>query len=202
MENYPGAEGSIAQRCGGFLLHLERVKGYSLQTIRAYATDLRQWITFLARSHSILDIDDLSRVDRHVLRHYGAWLRGRGLAARTVCRKNAAVRSFLRFLAGRDELFVEMADLLQNPKAGRRLPRFLTEDEMASLLDSLEVLLNAIGIEDGTAHATTGTYDVIVVAAYLNWLTVTEDRSKGIHNPPYIERILKNSIEMVEPFAP
>ncbi len=92
----------------------------------------------MAKSYSILDLHDLGRMDRHVLRHYGAWLRGRKLSARTVCRKNAAVRSFLRFLAGRHGLSCEMADLLQNPKTGRRLPRFLTEDEMASLLDSLE----------------------------------------------------------------
>ena len=32
-------------------------------------------------------------------------------------------------------------------------------------------------------------------AAFINWQLISEDKSKGVHNPPYVTKILQNTIE-------
>ncbi len=65
------------------------------------------------------------------------------------------------------------------------------EDKMARL----EAQLVAAGVYNPTtALAKTGTFKANAVLAYLNYNTVKEDRSNGIHNPGYISTLLENSI--------
>jgi len=69
------------------------------------------------------------------------------------------------------------------------------EEKMATL----EAQLVAAGIYNtGTALANTGTFKANAVLAYLNYNTVKEDRSNGIHNPGYITTLLENSIAAME----
>lgn len=67
-------------------------------------------------------------------------------------------------------------------------------------LADLEFQLTNAGIYNpATELAKTGTYPANVALSYLNYNTVKEDRSKGVHNPTYIKVLLDNSIaEMVE----
>lgn len=67
-------------------------------------------------------------------------------------------------------------------------------------LADLEAQLIAANIYNpATGLAKAGTYKANVTLAYLNYNTVKEDRSKGVHNPIYIKVLLDNSIaEMVE----
>jgi len=75
--------------------------------------------------------------------------------------------------------------------------------DVEAMLDSLQVLLTNIGIYNpATGLANTGTWPANVAAAYLNWETAEEDRSHGIHNPPYITAVLNNTIEVLTPLAP
>jgi len=46
----------------------------------------------------------------------------------------------------------------------------------------------------GTGLANAGTFKANAVLAYLNYNTIKEDRSLGIHNPVYIGTLLDNSI--------
>jgi integrase/recombinase XerC len=55
--------------------------------------------------------------------------------ARSVIRKVAALRSFGRYLYRRDLIASDPSVLLVLPRAGSRLPRFIPESELASLLD-------------------------------------------------------------------
>ena len=70
----------------------------------------------------------------------------------------------------------------------------LTSDINEKMAD-LEAQLIAAGIYNATtALANTGTFKANAVLAYLNYNTIKEDRSNGIHNPAYIEVLLDNSI--------
>ncbi len=64
-------------------------------------------------------------------------------------------------------------------------------------LDSLEVLLKSRGILDSAGTVVTGTFSSDLTAAYLNWSMFTEDRSMGVHNPPYVMSVLQNTIDAV-----
>ena len=44
-------------------------------------------------------------------------------------------------------------------------------------------------------HPVVGTYPMIQVQGYFNWIGLEEDRSVGAHNPKYVEALLTNTIE-------
>jgi len=70
------------------------------------------------------------------------------------------------------------------------------QDKTQALLDQLKAILVAEGVyNEGTGLANSGTYSADLAGAYLNFQTVLEDRSLGVHNPGYTEALLTNSIE-------
>src|SRR6267378_985726 len=65
-----------------------------------------------------------------------SYLHARGVSRATVARKLASLRSFYRYLVGGGVLARSPAALVATPKADRRLPHPMTQDEVESLLDS------------------------------------------------------------------
>jgi hypothetical protein len=84
-----------------------------------------------------------------------------------------------------------------------------TPATVLALLIELEQMLVDAGIkvamsEDYTIHgispyAVKGTYGANLAAAFTNWQLFAEDRSLGLHNPPYVKAVLQNSIEAISP---
>jgi len=75
-----------------------------------------------------------------------------------------------------------------------------TEDllvELRTLLLNNSVLTFEVSGEDTTYHPITGTYDMVLVQAFFNWVGLEEDRSMGVHNPQYVKALLQNSIDAV-----
>jgi hypothetical protein len=52
--------------------------------------------------------------------------------------------------------------------------------------------------EAGEFHPVLGQFDRDVYSAFWNYMTVLEDQSGGVHNPPYIEALLNASIAAIE----
>ncbi|MDX2473723.1 MAG: hypothetical protein QNL91_08420 [Candidatus Krumholzibacteria bacterium] len=78
------------------------------------------------------------------------------------------------------------------------------QTEVAGLLDDLQTLLLAAGViefvvEDDAYEPIVGTYPMVQVQAYFNWIGLSEDRSLGVHNPRYVVALLENSIEAMPP---
>lgn len=69
------------------------------------------------------------------------------------------------------------------------------QSEIQTKIDALATKLIAAGVYNATTElANKGTFSANAVIAYLNYNTVKEDRSLGVHNPGYIEKLLDNSI--------
>lgn len=71
-------------------------------------------------------------------------------------------------------------------------------------LDALRDLLLDQGVieyvvEDEAYEPIPGTYSMAQAQAYFNWIGLSEDRSLGVHNPPYVNALLANSIEAITP---
>jgi hypothetical protein len=67
--------------------------------------------------------------------------------------------------------------------------------DISNKMAALEAQLVAAGVYNTTTElANTGTFDANAVLAYLNYNTIKEDRSNGLHNPEYIRVLLDNSI--------
>lgn len=126
-----------------FLRFLSAERGGSAHTVKGYREDLLQLADYL-REANCQRPADASTV---LLRRYAAGMHATGYAPTTIARKLASIRSFFRF--GHREGWVSSnpALPLRSPKQGRRLPKFLTGDEISRLLIAPQATTDA-GLRD------------------------------------------------------
>ena len=121
---------------GDFLEHLRLNENASRHTVRAYDSDLSQFLTFLAdragRKRADLTMADFDLLG---IREFLADLHRRGITRASAARKLAAIRTFSRYLRREGLLESDPAALVGTPKREQRLPSHLGEAEMSTLLD-------------------------------------------------------------------
>lgn len=116
-----------------YLAYLEGTRNYAKKTIEAYAADLSHFIDFLGR----LEIDDYNEVDHKILRSFLANQVTRGYSRPTVARRCACMKAFFKYLTESQVVDNDPAATLSFPVKGRKLPRFLTENEMTNLAEGI-----------------------------------------------------------------
>lgn len=128
---------SLLERAvAAFVDHLEAEVGASAHTVAAYRRDLRRYVAFLEEE----GVGELADVRPEHVQSFAAALR-RGeptrapLAASSVARAVAAVRSFHAFAVRDGETTHNPAALVSPPRQGRRLPKALSLDQTRALLD-------------------------------------------------------------------
>ena len=112
--------------------YLEVEKNVSPYTVRNYTTDLVDFFDFL-RKQAVASLKD---TDRNVLRDYLSDLMGRGFVKGSIARKLSAVRSFYRYLLREEMVQVNPVKDTTSPRLDRRLPEFLTSEEMVRLIET------------------------------------------------------------------
>jgi integrase/recombinase XerD len=114
-----------------FLAALQTERGASLHTLAAYRRDLAGFTAALGRAGRSVTTARVSD-----LTEYLAGLRRRGLGARSTARHLSAVRGLYRFLLGTGEIRRDPTEHLEAPRPPRRLPRTLSVDDAAALVES------------------------------------------------------------------
>ncbi len=134
--------GSLMRWITAFKRHLSTERGYAANTVGAYTRDLNEFRAYLmtqaerqgegesAREPEISDIDHLT------LRGYLGWLFKKN-ARVTIARKLSSLRSFFVFLMRENVLEASPAEFLLTPKLPKKIPRYLSVDDMFRLLDSI-----------------------------------------------------------------
>lgn len=116
-----------------FLEVIVAERGASPRTVHAYQSDLEDFEAFLNTRHVILEKaegDDVADYMHLIVKN--------GLSAKTQARRLSALREFFRFLYSenfRDDLPTDNVD---SPKTGKALPKYLSEEEVLSLLQAAE----------------------------------------------------------------
>jgi integrase/recombinase XerC len=130
----------MKERLSEFLEHLLLNENASAHTVRAYESDLSQFITFIARDAGRKRID-LTPVDfTHLnIRAFLGDLQKRGISRSSAARKLAAIRTFSRYMRREGLLDDDPSALVGTPKREQRLPAHLGEAEMARLLEMPEI---------------------------------------------------------------
>jgi integrase/recombinase XerC len=120
-----------------FLQFLRLNRNASAHTVRAYESDLSQFLKHVAATAGIRRGDlTPAHLDRLAIRNFLADLHKRGLSRASAARKLAAARSFLRYLRREGLMDDDSATLVPTPKREVRMPAHLSEDEMTRLLDA------------------------------------------------------------------
>jgi integrase/recombinase XerC len=126
----------MKQQLSDFLEHLRLNENASLHTVRAYESDLSQFLAFLAshvgRRRPELRPADLDRLN---IRAFLGDLTARGNSRASAARKLAAIRTFARYMRRAGVLDGDPAALVGTPKREQRLPAHLGEGEMSRLLE-------------------------------------------------------------------
>jgi len=113
-----------------FIRYLDLEKGASYHTLRAYTKDLKEFSESVKCEPSNLDIIDL--------RGFIAGQIQKGLNKTTVSRRLSSIRSFFKFLYREGYMKTNPAKLVSNPKVPKLLPRFLSVDDVFSLVEKPE----------------------------------------------------------------
>ena len=114
-----------------YLRHLEKEKGASPHTVKAYARDLEAFVEFCDRHYG--GSWSWTTVDRLGFRGFLGELQRRGLAKRTAARSLSAVRSFYRYLQVHHDVPNAVARAARVPRIDKRLPTYLDREQTERL---------------------------------------------------------------------
>ncbi|MCM8757585.1 MAG: tyrosine recombinase XerC [Candidatus Omnitrophica bacterium] len=112
-----------------FLRYLEIEKNYSFHTLSNYKKDLYEFSQFLENI-------SFDKVDYLKVRKFLVYLKEKNLKHRSIYRKISCLRSFFKFLCREGYLNNNPLTLVNAPKLEKRLPIFLTEDEVRKLIEA------------------------------------------------------------------
>ena len=117
-----------------FLRYLKIERNSSELTLKSYSEDLQLLLVYFSESQGSVPNPD--QVTVHILRGYVAFLHERQYARTTTARKLASLRSFFRYCCREGLTDSNPAKALRTPRIGRKLPHFLTAEQVVSLLEA------------------------------------------------------------------
>jgi integrase/recombinase XerC len=130
----PAARAALAE----WLTHLRALDGRAQKTIDAYATDVRGWLAFLSNHRGGTEgLCALAEVPVSDLRAWMAHERARGVQPRSVARALSAVKGFTAWLSDRQGGDATAVLSARAPRFQKKLPRPLTVEGAADVLDSV-----------------------------------------------------------------
>ena len=139
---------SLKAQLAGFLAFLEFNRTLSPHTVRAYDSDLSQFLAHVAagsgRRRADLGPADVTLAS---LRGFLAELHARGIARASVARKISAVRTFARYLRREGLIDGDPTALVSAPRLEQRIPKHLAVDEMTRFLETPDTT-HALGRRD------------------------------------------------------
>ncbi len=103
-------------------------RGAAINTLLAYRRDLEDFAEFLG--------GEVHQADAQSLRDYLGDLKRRGMAPRTAARRLAALRQFHQFLLAEGIRADDPSFVIDNPRLGRPLPKYLSQAEIQRLFDA------------------------------------------------------------------
>jgi len=118
-----------------FLRYIALNRAVSPHTVRAYESDLSQFIAYAASAAGLKRSElEPERIDRAAVHGFMAEIHRTGQSRATAARKLAAVRTFLKYLRREEIIASDPGSLVATPKRDVRMPAHLSEDEMSRLI--------------------------------------------------------------------
>ena len=127
----------MTEHLKAFLQFLRLNRNRSVHTVRAYESDLSQFLGHAAAGAGVRRAAlTASHLDRSALRSFLGHLHEVGQSRATAARKLAAARTFLRYLQREGVIDSDPGALIATPKREVRMPAHLSETEMDALVSA------------------------------------------------------------------
>lgn len=121
-----------------YLEYIRVQRNLAQATLHAYERDLTHFLTF---AYDQLDLlgqpENISSVDKYLVREYLAYLDREGYAKSSVARRLASIRGFSRFLFLEGITEDDFAAKVGTPKQTKSIPEVMTMDEIHRILDGI-----------------------------------------------------------------
>ena len=118
----------------GFYNYLLIEKSLSKNTVDAYVRDINKMAKYFLDLEKSKNIKSVSYED---FQNYLAHLNDEKIKARSQSRVISSIRSFYKYLIIEEEIDYNPSELLETPKTGKKLPEFLTVDEVNQLVNEI-----------------------------------------------------------------
>lgn len=126
-----------------FLDYISLERGLSINTRKAYADDIGQFLSFLDQK-GVTSLNLVSR--KQVLDHLMA-MKARGMSTNSISRHLVSIKVFFRYLQQEGLLDKNITDTMDSPKLWKILPDTLSEKEVGLLLEAPD-MRKKLGIRD------------------------------------------------------
>ncbi len=124
----------LSEQIGRYVQELES-RGVSPHTLRAYASDLAQFLEYLSPPGA--EPPAPQAIDVLIFREWLMDLYDRQLTAISIRRKLAAVRGLFAFLHREGAVKTNLARVVLTPKAPKKLPQVMTAEQANALVDGV-----------------------------------------------------------------
>jgi len=115
----------------GFLNYLAFEKRYSTNTILSYQNDLSAFFEYLAIEYQV---SDLKEITPSIIRSWLASLKENKISSKTINRKISSLKSFFKYKLKLKEITVSPVSTISSLKISRRLPSFIEQNDLNTLL--------------------------------------------------------------------
>lgn len=130
---------ALTQARDRWLDHMRALEGAQENTIKAYTADVTTFLAFMqAHCGGPQGLAAIARVTISDMRAWLASERARGIGPRSAARSLSAVKTFYTWLAKREGFDPSAVLSIRAPKFDRKLPRPVSVENAASLLDCVE----------------------------------------------------------------
>lgn len=126
-----------------FINYLEYERNYSNNTIIAYKNNILQLIDYL----DSININDIKSVKYETIRGYLSYLHENKYKSKSISRMISSMRSFFKYLKVENIITNNPMTLISNPKLGKKLPKYLTINEVETILNVPD-MNDKVGIRD------------------------------------------------------
>jgi integrase/recombinase XerC len=179
------------QHLDAFMRHLADERGVSPYTIRNYSQTLGEFVAWYERERK--EPPAWEKLQRDDFRFYLRYLGRSELSRAATQLRFSALRSFYKFLIRRDAVVSSPIKGIALPKAEKRLPKFLTPQQMVALLDApakeLEVQQEE---QERVADPTIFHRDVAILEViYSCGLRVSELSGLRVNDIDFAERLVR-----------
>jgi integrase/recombinase XerC len=121
-----------------FLIHMEKERDVSPNTLIAYRRDLEELVGFLGNYYGAREWS-WQGIDRLAIRGFLAHLTRKKLNKRSIARSLSAVRSFYKYLHRSEQVEANPARGVSTPKQDKYLPGYLDRTQIELLFQSAEL---------------------------------------------------------------